>query len=567
MTDDVHFWVGPLHAPDTYQLTTVLGGGGEGDVWKAILPLSDAGRRQVAIKILRGTGTKEEEADWSRFGHLLQSLAHPGLVRVTDVFTGGGLHRSGQPPAPGDFRFVVMDFVEGSTLRDWTDENPDASAAARLALLRMVASALDEMHSGATTEIPVAHGDVKPANIVVRPDGGTVLVDLGLARLTDSSGVAGRSNPYAAPELRTAYAQSTPEADAYAFAVTAAQVLTGTSPPTDTSGFLDVAALQQLLDTSPTIQRRPMLASQILAVLSAAPEDRPHLLRPWLDNAADTLSQVTTLADGSLKAPAAVTLLGPGATSVAGALPSTHKRRTAAIVVAVVLAVLLVAAGSVYALTGGSSTKDAIALAGTSSTPTIEATPTETTATDTATATSTDSATTPSDAMSAGTPSTATSSPTSTGVDALPATTQWIADTPSVATGNGGGAGQTETGAYKSNGVIYPHSLAMRSGCFNSDGGDVWIEYDLSRSWSTLTGHIGLTDDSPTGSAATWKIFGDGKLIASGKGTVGKNANLKVSVGNVLRLRVLMNDPATAVRTCNMDPTPQVAFGDLQLTA
>jgi serine/threonine protein kinase len=545
----------------------VLGGGGEGDVWKAILPLSDAGRRQVAVKILRGTGTPEEEADWSRFGHLLQALAHPGLVRVTDVFTGGGLHRRGQPPAPGHFRFVVMDFVEGSTLRDWTDENPDASAAARLALLRMVASALDEMHSGATTEIPVAHGDVKPANIVVRPDGGTVLVDLGLARLTDSSGVSGRSNPYAAPELRTAYAQSTPEADAYAFAVTAAQVLTGTSPPTDASGFLDVVALQQLLDTSPTIQRRPMLASQILAVLSAAPEDRPHLLRPWLDNAADTLSQVTTLADGSLKAPATVTLIDPG-TSAAGAQPPIHRRRTAAIGAAMALVVLLAAAGSVYALTAGSSTEDAIAPASTTWTPTSEATLTESaTATDTPTAIPTISAPTPSDTMSVSTPPTETSSPTSTGVDALPATTQWIADTPSVATGDGGGAGQTETGAYKSNGVIYPHSLEMRSSCFNSDGGDVWVEYDLSRSWSTLTGHIGLTDDSPTGSAATWKIFGDGKLIASGKGTVGKNANLKVSVGNVLRLRVLMNDPATAVRTCNMDPTPRVAFGDLQLTA
>lgn len=566
MTDDANFWVGPLSTPDTYQLTTVLGGGGEGDVWKAVLPLSDAGRRQVAVKILRGTGTKEEEADWSRFGHLLQSLAHPGLVRVTDVFTGGGLHRSGQPPAPGDFRFVVMDFVEGPTLRDWTDENPDASAAARLALLRMVASALDEMHSGATTEIPVAHGDVKPANIVVRPDGGTVLVDLGLARLTDSSGVSGRSNPYAAPELRTAYAQSTPEADAYAFAVTAAQVLTGTSPPTDTSGFLDVPALQQLLDTSPTIQRRPMLASQILAVLSAAPEDRPHLLRPWLDNAADTLSQVTTLADGSLKAPATVTLIDP-ATSAVGAQPPTHKRRTTAIVAAAALVVLLAAAGSVYAMTAGSSTQDAIAPAGNSSTPTSQPTPTETaTATDTATAISTESAPTPSDTMSASTPATVTSSPTSSGVDALPATTQWIADTPSVATS--GGNGDTRTGAYKSNGVTYPHSLEMQSYCFNSDGGDVWIEYDLSRSWSTLTGHIGLTDDSPTGSAATWKIFGDGKLIASGKGAVGRNAKLKVSVGNVLRLRVLINDPATAVRTCNNgDPTPQVAFGDLQLTA
>ena len=96
---DADFWVGPGDAPDTYQLVTILGGGGEGDVWKAVLPLSDAGRRQVAIKIMRGTGSPDEEAQWARFGHLLQSLAHPGLVRVTGVFH-LGRDRTGVPSRP-----------------------------------------------------------------------------------------------------------------------------------------------------------------------------------------------------------------------------------------------------------------------------------------------------------------------------------------------------------------------------------------------------------------------------------------------------------------------------------
>jgi serine/threonine protein kinase len=560
MTDDASFWVGPHSEPDTYQLTAVLGGGGEGDVWKAILPLSDAGRRQVAVKILRGTGTPEEEADWSRFGHLLQALAHPGLVRVTDVFTGGGLHRNGQPPTPGDFRYVVMDFVEGPTLRDWVDENPDASAAARLALLRMVASALDEMHSGATTEIPVAHGDVKPANIVVRPDGGTVLVDLGLARLTDSSGVSGRSNPYAAPELRTAYAQSTPEADAYAFAVTSAQVLTGTSPPTDASGFLDLAALQQLLQTSPTLQRRPMLVSQILAVLSAAPEARPGLLRLWLDAAADTLSQVTTLADGSLKAPDATTLMGLGSTGVTGA-PRANGRRRRLAIAAAVLAVLLVAAGGAYALAGHGSAQKAIHTASNVSKPTSAATPTDT-ATATTTATSTDSPTTPSSTASAITAATATT----TAADPLAPITQWIGDMTSVASRTEDG--NDNAGAFKSDAVIYPHSLGLQSRCYNHNGGDVWTEYDISRGWATITGHIGVTDDSPTGSPDTWKIYGDGKLIASGTATFGQNTPISVSVANVLRLRILINDPGTALQNCDaFAHAPMVVFGDLQLTA
>ena len=84
MTDDDYFWVGPLNPPDTYQLTTVLGGGGECDAWTAVLPLSDAGSGPVAIKILLGTAPKAEAADWARFGRLRQALATHGVVRDPD---------------------------------------------------------------------------------------------------------------------------------------------------------------------------------------------------------------------------------------------------------------------------------------------------------------------------------------------------------------------------------------------------------------------------------------------------------------------------------------------------
>ena len=289
------FWVGPPSAPQTYRLVSLLGGGGEGDVWSAELPLSTGGRRQVAVKILPCSGRPDEAAQWERFGHLLESLNHPGLVRVTNVFTGAAPHRTDEPASdPAPYRYVVMDHIDGPTLREWCDDNPDATASTRLRMLRMIASALDEMHAGAATLIPVAHGDVKPSNVIVRPDGGTVLVDLGLSRLTDGAGVAGHSAPYAAPELRTPGAMATPEADSYAFAATIAQVLTGQAPPTTPDGWLDVGDLETQLRSHPITQRRPALIKKILDVLSAPPEARPRHLRSWLDATGDAVSLITT---------------------------------------------------------------------------------------------------------------------------------------------------------------------------------------------------------------------------------------------------------------------------------
>ncbi len=183
--EDDRYWMGSAKSPDTYQLISPLGGGGEGEVWKGVVPLSESGRGLVAIKILPPNDGEDQDS-WSRYSHLLRSLDHPGLVRVA---------------APGMHRYVVMKLVEGVTLREWLDENPEAPISHRLRALMMVASALDEIHSGRQTGVPVAHGDVKPSNIIMRKDGSSVLVDLGLTTIADGQGRTGRSRPYAAPEL------------------------------------------------------------------------------------------------------------------------------------------------------------------------------------------------------------------------------------------------------------------------------------------------------------------------------------------------------------------------------
>ncbi len=340
MSVESSFWVGPPAEPDTYQLITALGAGGEGQVWKAVVPLSDAGRSLVAVKILPGAN----EQEWARFGHLLKSLSHPGLVRVSDVFAGPAMHRHQQLPPPDQYRYVVMEFVEGITLTEWLAENPDVTVTARIAALRTVAAALDEMHSGRTTEVPVAHGDVKPTNIILKPDGGTVLVDLGLARLSDSTGVPGRTNPYAAPELHYESAQVTPESDRFAFVATLAHLLIGEPPPIDQYGRINLPALEQRLMTNPLTYRRPALVRAVLTALAAPPDARPRQLTEWLATTSGTVSQVTSDIPPQQRYPTAPPppTADPGADSRPTQTTTARSRRS---LPAVIAALVVLAAG------------------------------------------------------------------------------------------------------------------------------------------------------------------------------------------------------------------------------
>ena len=96
MPENTGFWVGPNDTPDAYELVTELGSGGEGHVWKAVLPLSESGRRITAVKVMPRPADGEDAKQWVRYAHLLSALNNPGLVRVTDAFI-RGLRRRRHP--------------------------------------------------------------------------------------------------------------------------------------------------------------------------------------------------------------------------------------------------------------------------------------------------------------------------------------------------------------------------------------------------------------------------------------------------------------------------------------
>jgi hypothetical protein len=261
MSADIPVEVTHPDSAQRYRLISRLGVGSVGEVWAG----STDWNGRIAIKVAIASGHPDESGWWSRCGAAVASLSLPGLVRVHEAFISGAPQRPGATAPPGYFRYLVMDLVDGQPL----DQYAGGSPIDRLSMLAPVAAALDALHG-----FPLAHGDVKPGNILVRPGGAAVLVDVGRF---DLAGPRART-PFGAPELFSPPApQPTLSTDAYGFAATAAQLVTGQALPTDTSGLLDLGTLADRLRTG-----IGDVADHLLPALAAAPDSRPAALQPWL---------------------------------------------------------------------------------------------------------------------------------------------------------------------------------------------------------------------------------------------------------------------------------------------
>jgi Tol biopolymer transport system component len=149
-----------------YQVLSVLGAGGMGEVWRARDARLD---RDVALKVLPEAFVADPErlARFAREAKVLASLNHPNI---------GGIH--GVEEADG-VKALVLELVEGPTLADRLARGAIPIDEA-LPIARQIAEALEAAH-----EQGIIHRDLKPANIKVRADGTVKVLDFGLARVFD----------------------------------------------------------------------------------------------------------------------------------------------------------------------------------------------------------------------------------------------------------------------------------------------------------------------------------------------------------------------------------------------
>ncbi|MEV0460132.1 protein kinase domain-containing protein [Catellatospora methionotrophica] len=200
-----------------YRLDQRVGSGGMGEVWRAHDQVLD---RVVAVKcLLDGRPDEPNFVDQFRTeARIMATISHPGVVEVHDF---------GDDPAAGVY--LVMKFIDGESLAQTLARVGRLDAAATMRLVAQAAEALHAAHAKGVT-----HRDIKPGNLLVRPDGSTLVTDFGIAR---SAGAAGFTTTgmlvgtagYLAPE-RAMGQPATPATDIYALGVVAYRCLAGRLP-------------------------------------------------------------------------------------------------------------------------------------------------------------------------------------------------------------------------------------------------------------------------------------------------------------------------------------------------
>ena len=204
-----------------YQLTRLMATGGMATIYEALDTRLD---RKVAVKIMHAHLAQDEQfvERFIREAKAAAALSHPNIVAVQDQ----GWNQSGIPAI-----FLVMELIEGHTLREYLNEQGRLNFADGIKFLLPVLSALAAAH-----KIGIVHRDLKPENILISREGRIKIADFGLAKgptlggaMTAESSVILGSVSYLSPEqVQRGVADS--RSDVYSVGITAFEIFTGKKP-------------------------------------------------------------------------------------------------------------------------------------------------------------------------------------------------------------------------------------------------------------------------------------------------------------------------------------------------
>lgn len=208
--------IGKIFA-DRYKLIKILGTGGMADVY---LGEDIMLNKLIAIKILKKEliNNRESVRYFKNEAEVISHLSHQNIVEVYDV----GMSE-GNP-------YIVMEYVEGKTLKDIIREKAPLSATFSIYVMEGVLSALIHSHKKG-----VIHRDIKPHNIMINKSGEVKVMDFGIARITDQGTTMTITNDivgsvhYLSPEQASG-AEITELSDVYSSGIVFYEMLTGRLP-------------------------------------------------------------------------------------------------------------------------------------------------------------------------------------------------------------------------------------------------------------------------------------------------------------------------------------------------
>ena len=243
-----------------YEILAQVGQGGMGSVFRAHdRELDD----EVALKCLRvnsdgpdGPSSLKEEIKLARM------VTHVNVVRVYDVGDSAGQ------------RFFTMEYVRGQTLRELMDRGGLISLTPALQIAKQVCRGLAAVHKAG-----IIHGDLKPQNVMVLPNGVAKLMDFGVARVrsqTAESPIAG-TPLYMSPE-QTRGAELDDRSDIYAAGVLMFELFTG-RPPFESNDVAEILRMHQH-DRPPNPRLLRADLPEVLGRIILACLDKARLQRP-----------------------------------------------------------------------------------------------------------------------------------------------------------------------------------------------------------------------------------------------------------------------------------------------
>ena len=238
-----------------YKILNVVGKGGMSVVY---LAMNERANKQWAIKEVRKDGMQSFEVVKQNLvaeTDLLKKLNHPHLPSIIDVID------------CDDTFLIVMDYIEGNPLSKALETSGAQNQDDVIEWAKQLCDVLGYLHS---RKPPIIYRDMKPSNVMLKPDGNVMLIDFGTAREFKYSSVADTTclgtQGYAAPEQFGGHGQTDARTDIYCLGATMYHHVTGHKPATPP------------YEMYPIRQWNPMLSSGleeiILKCTQRNPEDR-----------------------------------------------------------------------------------------------------------------------------------------------------------------------------------------------------------------------------------------------------------------------------------------------------